>query len=775
VAFNIRIFRALVLATALLCLGHTARAADVVSPPTPVTAVEGLWPAGMATDHEQRVTLTATVRADGTVVDPAVESSVTPALAEAAKTAARSWRFEPARRDDVAIEARVRLLIRFAATAVSSSAPALDAFVRGTRPPRSASEVTRDRAVLQAAPHRSADELLAVIPGIFITQHSGEGKAYQIFYRGFDAVHGQDLEVWAGGAPVNDVSNIHGQGYADLHFLPTEVVRQITATPGTYDPRQGDFAVAGSLRIDLGYDKSGITAKAETGSFATHRYFLAYRPTGSGEGTFAAAELYRTDGFGPSRAAQRASVVAQISHPLDADTSLRLMASTYAGRFSSAGVLRLDDIDRGTVDRFATYDPSQGGASARTQLVAEVHHQVDDEQWTFATYLVLRSLLLRQNFTGYLVDTNGDSEQQTNDDLVIGATGSYQRPLRLFSDLDRIEAGFFARTDWIDQAQKRLGVVDNRITADQVDARVRGHDVAGYLDLALHPLSRLALRGGLRIDGLGYEAQDAGAQAGGQARASQGMHVGKKITADVRVTAGLHALASYGEGFRSPQARSLSDGQTTPFTQVRSAELGVRLIAPRLTASLAGFQTRLTDDLVFDQQTTRNERIPATRRTGAALDVVTTPLRWLTAAASATYTHAVLTASDANLHEGDLMPYAPQWVVRGDAALTPRLGSVRGHDVTGRVGTGLSLLARRPLPYHQFGHDVFLVDGSAQVRVGPVELGLEAFNLLNARWFDGEFVFASRWNPGQAAALVPQRHVTVGAPRTVLATLGLFL
>jgi hypothetical protein len=288
-------------------------------------------------------------------------------------------------------------------------------------------------------------------------------------------------------------------------------------------------------------------------------------------------------------------------------------------------------------------------------------------------------------------------------------------------------------------------------------------------------LSRLAIRGGLRIDGLGYEAQDNGAKAGGQARASQGMHVGKKVTADVRIAAGLHALCSYGEGFRSPQARSLSEGETTPFTQVKSAELGLRLVSPRVTASLAGFQTRLTDDLVFDQQTTRNERIPATRRTGAALDVVTTPLRWLTAAASATYTRAVLTASDANLHEGDLMPYAPQWVVRGDAAVTPRLGSVRGHEVTVRAGTGLSLLARRPLPYHQFGHDIFLIDASAQVRVGPVELGLEAFNLLNARWYDGEFVFASRWNPGQAAALVPQRHVTVGAPRTVLATLALFL
>ncbi|MCP6756914.1 hypothetical protein NL533_35330, partial [Klebsiella pneumoniae] len=78
----------------------------------------------------------------------------------------------------------------------------------------------------------------------------------------FDAVHGQDLEIWAGGAPVNDVSNIHGQGYADLHFLPPEVVKRVVAQPGTYDVRQGDFAVAGTVRLDLGYDEPGITAGA---------------------------------------------------------------------------------------------------------------------------------------------------------------------------------------------------------------------------------------------------------------------------------------------------------------------------------------------------------------------------------------------------------------------------------------------------------------------------------------------------------------------------------
>ena len=71
------------------------------------------------------------------------------------------------------------------------------------------------------------------------------------FLRGFDAVHGQDLELWVGGIPINEVSNVHGQGYADLHFVMPEVIREVKATPGTYDPKQGDFAVAGIIRIEL--------------------------------------------------------------------------------------------------------------------------------------------------------------------------------------------------------------------------------------------------------------------------------------------------------------------------------------------------------------------------------------------------------------------------------------------------------------------------------------------------------------------------------------------
>src|SRR6185295_18179942 len=173
---------------------------------------------------------------------------------------------------------------------------------------------------------------------------------------------------------------------------------------------------------------------------------------------------------------------------------------------------RLSDIDTGAVDRFATYDPSQGGASSRTQLVGELKRSGpgDDGDLTLSTYFVLRSLHLRQNFTGYLTDANGDGQQQVNDDIVLGGTGSYRRRLALLSPADELELGFFARTDWIEQSQRRIAVADNRVLGTEVDARVRAHDVGAYLDLGLHPLRRLTLRAGVRLDGLGFSTEDFG-------------------------------------------------------------------------------------------------------------------------------------------------------------------------------------------------------------------------------------------------------------------------
>lgn len=292
---------ALLFAIAVDALAHP------IVPPSRRDEVPATWPVGLDAPSTVVIPVELVVEEDGSVSHVHVVAAPSPQWERAALEEAKGWRFSPALVHGVPTSARIRALVRFdhgGATEERQVAPAppmlqsadepspslalvpspepseIRVRVKGRPLPRAASEVVRDRAQLQASPHRDGSELLLTVPGVFLTQHGGEGKAHQIFLRGYDAVHGQDIELWAGGAPVNDVSNVHGQGYADLHFLVPEAVHGLSAAAGPYDPRQGDFAIAGSARFDLGLEEEGFFAKQALGSFGGRRTLLAYRPPG---------------------------------------------------------------------------------------------------------------------------------------------------------------------------------------------------------------------------------------------------------------------------------------------------------------------------------------------------------------------------------------------------------------------------------------------------------------------------------------------------------------
>jgi iron complex outermembrane recepter protein len=792
--------------------------ADPITPPAPIEQPAAEWPADHVLEHDLVIPVVLVIAKDGTVESASVEAGVGDPFDSIAVRTALRWRFEPARGGAGPVSARVRGVVRFVGVPKAAAAPAgphpapvapahahpephthpqklphahsrghdaapphehappPEVLVRGEARARSASEVRRDRAVLTAAPHRTASDLMLTVPGVFVTQHSGEGKAHQIFFRGFDAVHGQDIEFWVAGAPVNEVSNVHGQGYADLHFVMPEVVREVRALPGPYDPRQGDFAVAGTMDFDLGYAEPGVTLKAGAGSFGRRRGFVAYHPEEAPEHTFAAADLEQSDGFGDGRAANRASAIAQIEYPLGNGFVGRIMASNYAARFGSAGVLRLDDVTAGRIDRFGSYDTEQGGRSQRTQVVASLRGGEHDTLFELAPFLVRRSLILRSNYTGFLEDPiSGDSTQQINDSTTFGGRAWFSKHFRLFSKQDAIEAGLSLRSDFVDQSQRRLSAVDSSVTETEVDAEVRAADIGAYLDAELHPVRRVAVRGGVRADGLSFGVTDGGPQ-GGSARTSQGTHVGGKATVDVGLFPGMSAVVSYGEGFRSPQARSLANGEKTPFTEVVSQELGLRYSeGKRVRASLAGYRTTLSDDLVFDEATARNEPVPATLRLGIVADLVAEPEPWFTSAFGFTYTRATFSESGGRYQEGELVPFVPQVVARGDLTARPELGQLLHRKLTGRIGAGATYLYRRPIPFGELGTDVMLLDAVAGARLAEVELTFEVWNLLDAEWNDGEFVYASNFQRGAAGSQIPVRHITAGAPRSLMLSLALYI
>jgi hypothetical protein len=104
---------------------------------------------------------------------------------------------------------------------------------------------------LSARPFLRRGELLEVIPGVVITQHSGDGKANQYFLRGFNLDHGTDFSIGVDGMPVNLRSHAHGQGYADLNFIIPELVRQVDYSKGPFFADVGDFSSAGAAEFRL--------------------------------------------------------------------------------------------------------------------------------------------------------------------------------------------------------------------------------------------------------------------------------------------------------------------------------------------------------------------------------------------------------------------------------------------------------------------------------------------------------------------------------------------
>ena len=103
--------------------------------------------------------------------------------------------------------------------------------------------------LLKTRPALRPGEVLEFVPGVIVTQHSGDGKANQYFLRGFNLDHGTDFATTVNGLPVNMPSHGHGQGYSDLNFLLPELVDRIAYRKGPYFAQNGDFASAGSADI----------------------------------------------------------------------------------------------------------------------------------------------------------------------------------------------------------------------------------------------------------------------------------------------------------------------------------------------------------------------------------------------------------------------------------------------------------------------------------------------------------------------------------------------
>lgn len=680
--------------------------------------------------------------------------------------------------------------------------PVQSVVVRGREPIRAAGDVAITVGRLGEVPRANAAGMLQLAPGVFLANGLGDGHAEQVFLRGFDARAGQDLEFTVNGVPLNEPGHPHGHGFADTHAIIPELVESLRVIEGPFDPRQGDFAVAGSAAYTLRAPVRGVTVQQRYGSFNTWRTMASWAPEGQSAGTFAAVELGGSDGFGVNRASERMALNAQYEGRLSGGAVWRALVLSYGTRYRSAGVLRLDDVTRGAVDFYGTLDPTQGGEVTRHLVSGEL----DTGTFKLLSWASLRSYRLRENFTGQLLDVQrawqsphgqrGDGIDQSADSVDVGARASTRMRTSFRSLTQSLELGVYARHSSVDASQTRLRSRSDIAYALDYALDSRLSNLGAYADAELRPLRWVTLRGGVRADFYQYNVLDACATGGTSVRgvaldtacpsadrygyrdpatrrASGGLAIQPRATLTLGPWHGLSAALAIGRGARSADPVYLGNDQLLPYSPVTAYEGGLlferRTPGWQLQARGLGFYTQLGQDLIFDETQGRNALATGTSRYGA-LATARLSTAWVDVSAHVTWAQAVY--DDTGLR----VPYVPELVARLDGAVQHALPAmIRGRRLVASGALGVSFIGPRPLPFNERGDAVFTVDANASLRWSYLALGLIAQNVFDARYQWSQYNYVSDFGSRDFPTLVAARHFTAGTPRTLLLTVTLYL
>jgi iron complex outermembrane recepter protein len=664
-------------------------------------------------------------------------------------------------------------------------------------PERGVYDLTLRRDLLLASPRLQTSELLSAAPGFFVDHEDGEGLGNDVYLRGFDLSHGSGIEMKVGRVPINSPSHVRGQGYADVNFLLPEVVRSIRVLEGPYDPRQGDAAIVGSAEFELGVAERGVHGKLSYGSFDQLRALAIAAPRAGDEQTFAAFALRKTDGFGARRASRSGTLNAQWAIELGTNDRLTLLAVAYAARAELPGVVREDDVEAGRLGFYDSYPHYAGNQSSRTGRVlisAEYRHEPQHGPgFVIAPWAMWTDLRVRENYTGVLevsrndpsVFARGDLFETADRESALGVTASVQpRPLRLGRKTALgVEPGFFLRGGNGRQRKSLIDPDDTSVWDRRLDAELRTLDAGAYLDLDLNLGGMVEVTGGLRADLLLAEVDDrlagvngSDGENAGAMRSVAGVAAGPRITVAYQPTPGFSAHASYGEGFRSLPVPYLEDGMSRPFSKVRSIEVGLGARvgpAERVSSRLALFQTWVEHELVFVAEEAGLDTQNRSARRGVVGSFVYRPSSLLLASSALSVTDAKYQTKVAGISHR--VPNVPPLLFRTDVSLRGALHGQGREAYVGRLGVGYTFLSGQHLSDLRMSAVTHRLNAGAAVRRGPIELGIDVYDVLGLETADRADLYVSNWSlePGQQPAS-PGTHVTAAPPRTVLASLGAY-
>ena len=628
-------------------------------------------------------------------------------------------------------------------------------------------------------PINSGQDLLRLVPGLFIAQHAGGGKAEQIFLRGFDADHGTDFAVSVDGLPVNMVSQAHGQGYADFHFVIPETVEALKVYKGPYTARFGDLATAGAGEFLTKTSLDHSQVKVEAGQYSTYRALVMLDLLGThhlltkkSESAYVASEYYfSASPFVNNQCFKRFNGLAKYTGQLTDKTSLTLFGSYFTSNWNASGEIPTRAVAEGQITRFGSIDPSEGGRTNRANAYAVLttalpHDAVLRQQVYYTRY----NFSLFSDFTFFKVHpVEGDEINQTDTGRnLYGYTGTYDRDGQLGTRNLHTTFGMGTR---LDESGLALRHATKRIIRDTIDVgRLHEQNLNAYLDETLELTDRLTVNAAVRADLFVFDFRGQIADSSGAFRPLRGRvnaaRVSPKLNFYYQTSPNVQLFLRSGLGFHSNDARAVIRG-TNPaqaLPRATGAEAGSTFKPlPDLVVNTAFWYLRLQDELVYSGDEGTTTSVGPTQRFGFDLSARYQLTSRLFLDFDGNYSHArILDAPEGE----NFVPLGP--VFTSIAGLTYKRpnglsASLRYRYLGGRPAIENNSV--RALPY-------FVVDVVLAYTRPRYQLGLTVQNLLNAEWNEAQYATETQLR-GEPAP-VTERTFTPGTPFNLRANASIF-
>lgn len=646
----------------------------------------------------------------------------------------------------------------------------LEVIISVDRPLSAASSLYLNKLDFSNRPKNSAQDMLRLVPGLFIAQHAGGGKAEQIFIRGFDCDHGTDVASYVDGIPVNMPSHGHGQGYEDLHFLIPETTKDISVYKGPYQAQFGNFSTAATVEFKTLDSLSNNNLTFETTFTPTLKTLTANRILGMYQlpiksskfnSYFAFDGNYNRGYFERNQYFNRFNLFSKSVYKLNEFNSISLTVSTFSSKWDASGQIPERAVLDNRITRFGSYDPTEGGNTNRTNINLIYLRQKNNKEFSSQVYFSNYGFQLFSNFTFFLEDSiNGDQIEQGDNRTILGWNTKFSHTHSLGSKKAKFQIGSTLRNDAIENS---LWKTKTRVRLNPT-AIADINEIAGsiYANESVFLTSKLKLDLGGRFDIINFNVEDKlptdSTHTNYSGKNTQALF-SPKLNLSYRLNEKNQLFINSGYGYHSNDARStVQDLSNKVLPKSLGSEIGfLSHFKNKTTISAALWLLQLENELVYvgDDGTTENKG--ASRRVGVDFTLRSQLTKILLLDIDLNYSKSYFTTdfygrkSISDFH----IPLAPSLTSSG--GLTYRKNklycSIRYRYISDRPANESNTVKAK---------GYFLLDASTSIQWTKIKCGISIENLLNSEWNEAQFDTESRLLGEQNS--VSEIHFTPGTP-----------